>query len=453
MTGYRRPFLPSAIPRALSVHAGAVLLAGCLLAAAVSLLPKSADAADDIPLSVHIVLHKAQTLMKENRVQEAIALLTEADVPEGRRHYLISFLLGNGYLTTGRPEMAQRHFSATVTRKPDFHSGWINLAKSQYDAGAFAPAAEAFVQAYRTGSEPDPTLLYYAGVSLMTAEDYPGALAVFQRLQREHPSSIRLQWREAMVQTDLVLDRPRQALEHLQILADQSEGERRTQWREMLLYHYLSLGENERAMDLVQRLTREAPLEAKWWKGQVHLFLEEAKTRDALTALAVRGLIIRLDRRETELLGDLYLSEGIPRKAAIVYQRALSEAFRIETARKLVEAYRRQHRPEAALEWAEQSLKRYPGDGSLMLAKADLLYEQRRWKAAAAAYRKALPHTDANGRLWWLMGHCAAASRDWKEARTSWEKAMEFEAYRRRAGDALKRLDLWERSADRTDTE
>jgi tetratricopeptide (TPR) repeat protein len=256
-----------------------------------------------------------------------------------------------------------------------------------------------------------------------------------------------------MAQTDLVLDRPRQALEHLQILAEQSEGERRTQWREMLLYHYLSLGMNERAMDLVQRLTREAPLEAKWWKGQVHLFLEEAKTRDALTALAVRGLITRLDRRETELLGDLYLSQGIPRKAASVYRRALSEGFRIETARKLVEAYRRQHRSEAALEWAEKSLKIHPGDGSLMLAKADLLYEQRRWKAAAAAYRKALPHTDAKGRLWWLMGHCAAADLDWQEARASWEKAMEWKAYRRRAGDALKRLDLWERSADRTDTE
>ncbi|MCG6895428.1 MAG: tetratricopeptide repeat protein [Desulfobacteraceae bacterium] len=425
-------------------------LAAWLLAGTCAAPHAQAFADEEIPLPVQLVLHKAQTLMGNDRIDEAIALLAEADVPEGRRHYLISFFLGNGYLMTGKPESAQRHFSASVALKPDFQPGWLNLAKSRYDLGAFQSASEAFLHAYQIGVEPDPMLLYYAGASRLAAEDYTGALTVFQRLLREHPHAIRLEWREAMVQVDLALNRSRQALEHLEILAEQSEGERRTRWQEMLLYHYLSLEMREQALNLVQRLTREAPLETRWWKGQVHLFLEQGRTREALIALSIKDLVERLDRRETELLGDLHLSFGIPQEAARAYRRVLDEGFRIETARKLLEAYRRQHLSEKALEWAEKILERAPADGDLLLAKADLLFEGQQWEAAAAAYRQALPHAKSKGRLWWMLGYCAAEAGDREKARTAWQRAATFKAYRQRAGHLLEQLEQAEPSEVRT---
>ena len=364
----------------------------------IMLLPVSAVSrggqADDIPRAARMVIHKAQKHMEKKQFAEAIHVLEKfrakgktlnPDTPDskGYRHYLVHFTLGNCYLMSRNCSAAQARYRAAVNLNPDFHQGWMNLAKCCYDMEAHAKAGHAFLKGYETATKKDPETLYFGAVCFMGAGDGKKALSVFHRLLKEHPpSAIKLEWKEAMVQAYFDCNETRKALPFIETLSEQTKGEKRRQWQEVRLQTYLSLNMKKKALQYVNRLIREYPTEARWWKGLAHLYLKVNRYRPALAALTIKGFLEPLTAREEKIVADLNMTLGIPIEAVRFYEKLARKRFKADTAYGLAHGYLRLHQPLKALKWVEKGLSGQKNNPRLLLLKGELLYALERYPEA-----------------------------------------------------------------------
>ncbi len=346
-----------------------------------------------------MVIYRAQQLMEENKFTEAAEALEkfqrrskelkpgEPDT-KGYRHYLVDFTLGNCCLMTRNYSAAAVLYQKATTNDPDFHAGWMNLAKCRYETQEYAGAGHAFLKGYETAQEKAPETLYYGAVCFMTAGDNQKALMLFHRLLKEHAAGIKLEWKEAFVQAYLACDQPRKALPFIEELSEKTEGKKQNQWQKIRLHQYISLDMKTKALEYVKRLIREYPLESDWWKGLAHLHLKENRYRPALVALSIKGFIEPLTAREKRIIADLNMALEIPVEAVRFYERIAEDKFESDVAYRIAQGCLRLHRPEKALKWVERGLleEKTP---RLMLLKGALLYELERYREAAAAFETA----------------------------------------------------------------
>ena len=140
-----------------------------------------------------------------------------------------------------------------------------------------AKTTEAKKKVTKPKAEKKPEILFYSAVSFMAAEDYATALEVFDRLLTAHKDQVKLEWKENIVQAYLAIDQPRKALPFIEELSEKSRGNKKKQWQEVRLYQYMNLNMNLQALEYTRLLTREYPVEPKWWKAMAHLHLMENK--------------------------------------------------------------------------------------------------------------------------------------------------------------------------------
>ena len=407
---------------------------------------------DDIPPAARMVIFKAQKLMEKNRYTEAARALEafqekgktlksdEVD-SKGCRHYLIDFNLGNCFLMTKKYAAAEACYRDAVISKPDFHTGWMNLAKCCYDMSAHAKAGHAFLNGYETASDKNPETLYYAAVCFMTAGENQKALGVFLRLLLAHPAAVKLEWREALVQAYLACDQPRKALPFIEALSEKTEGKKRKQWQEVRLHTYLSLNMKTKALQYVNRLIREYPMEARWWKGLAHLHLKENRYKPALVALTVKGFLEPLTLQENRIIADLNMSVNVPLQAVRFYERIAGKKPGPDMAYRIAQCYIRLHRPEEALKYADRGLIKDKRHKHLLLMKGNLLYELERYPEAAAAFETAA-HKKANpGRAWLMAGYAAWNAKDLRATRRAFKNAARHSKQKKAALKALRQLD------------
>ena len=407
--------------------------------------------ANDIPLAARMVIFKAQKLMEENKYTEATGVL-EAFQEKGKklkpdeagskgyRHYLVDFTLGNCYLMTKNFPLAESHYRAAVMNNPNFHAGWMNLAKCCYDMNAHAKAGHAFLKGYETASEKDPEMLFYCALCFMTAGDNQKAIEMFRRLLKEHPAAIKLEWKEALVQAYFACDHPRKALPFIEELSEKTEGEKREQWQEIRLHTYLSLNMKTKALEYVRRLILEYPADPKWWKGLAHLYLKENRYKPALMALTIKGFLEPLTVQEEKIVADLNMTLEVPVQAVRFYERIAGKKPDPDMAYRIAQGYIRLHRPEKALGWVEKALLEQ-NNPRLMLLKGDLLYELERYPEAAAAFETAASEKTNAGRAWLMAGYAAWNTKDPDKTRRAFKRAAKHPRQKDAALKALRRLD------------
>jgi tetratricopeptide (TPR) repeat protein len=418
----------------------------------------------DLPMSVRVILSKAGALVKARQYDQAVAVLrafqargqasAAAGTPDskGYHHPQVYFALGTCLLMQQSYAAAAEAFEETVRQDPTHVNAWLNLAKAAYELADYPRAARCFAQAYDQDEEKKPEHLYYSAVAYQLAGQFEPCLAAFEKLFNEHAAAVQPAWRENFVQALLAAGRPRQALPLIRQLAEQSCGEKQTQWQEILLQQYLQLDMQAQARDYAVFLTCREPTRAKWWKALAHVDLQAGRYEQALVAMTAYSFLTPLDDRETKLLADLNLQLGIPVKAVPLYQAALAEKSDERLIHNLVLALQQLGRTDQALETLER-LTRAGRDQKveLMMLRADLLYNLKRFEEAEAAYRRAAGHdSDKAGRAWLMAGYAALQIDDTAAGRRAFEKAATFDRHRQAALTALRQLaKMQPRSAER----
>ncbi len=402
---------------------------------------------DDIPLHARVVIYRAQELMKRGRFTEAARVL-ERFQRKGRltarnsreyRNYMVDFVLGNCYLKAGRYVDAIDQYRLALAARPEFDPAWMNLGKCYYDMKAYPEAGRAFLKGYKTAEKKRPERLYYAAICFLNAGEDKKALEVLERLMRLHPSAIKLEWKEAIVQAYLACNRPREALPFIEELSEETTGKRQKQWQKIRLQEYISLGMEDRALRYANQLIQEYPLEPEWWKGLAYIYLRKNQYRPALVALTVKGLIRPLMPQETRIVADLNMSLGIPVQALRFYRKIASKGFDSDLAYRIAQGYIRIHQPKDALKWVEKGLLKR-GDPKLMLLKGDLLYGLARYREAADAFEAAARKGIDPGRSWLMAGYAAWNARETVRSRQAFIRAARYPEQRHTAERALHQM-------------
>jgi len=406
----------------------------------------------DIPPPARLVIYKAQKMMEQGRFTEAAGILEQfqgkcKSLTPGRhdskgcRHYLLDFIMGNCYLTAGNLPAAKAHYLATMATNPGFHPGWMNLAKCCLDMKAYAEAGDAFLKAYETSLKRDPEILYDCGACFLTAGDNQKALDVFLRLLKSHPADIKLEWKGGLAQAYLACDQPRKALPIAEELSEKTEGKKRKQWQELRLHLYISLNMKKKALDYVNRLIQEYPLEPRWWKGLAYFHLRENRYRPALVALTVKGLLNPLTVQEKRIVADLDMALSIPAQAIRFYEEIAKESFVPDLAYRIAQCYIQIYQPEKSLQWVKKGLQKGKDDERLMLLKANLLYELKRYQEAADAFEAVARKGKRPGPAWLMAGYAAWNAGDVEGSISAFRHAATYPKQKKAAQKALGQLD------------
>lgn len=404
-----------------------------------------------VPAPAAVAINRAENLLAAGKIKEGVDLLEafqskrETASPaaadnRGYTHYLIDFMLGNGYLLLEDAAAAVRHYQAVVDRQPDFTEARFNLARGFHDLGRPAEAGREFVAAYETPGGGKSEALYYGAVCFMQAENYTRALEIFERLLNRHPRDLTMDWRQSLARLYLTMEKFDLALPHVEALADQPDGRRQREWRETLIYLYLQLHLEDKALARAEAFTRDDPLEPKWWKVHAYLLLGRQDFRRALTSLTAFSYLTSLTEEEGVLLGDVNFMAGVPVEAVRCYEKQLAQQAETGLIKKTVRGYLRLYDESQALAWIERGLAESPKDQDLLTMKGYLLYEAGRMEDAADVYARLAEILPQSGEPWLMRGYIAWQLGDIAAARNAFRRAADHEQYAARARKALEML-------------
>ena len=407
---------------------------------------------EKLPAKVRWVLNDVGHLIDKKDYAAAVKRLLEfqsrggpapesaSTPPNAYHHPIIYFALGNCRLYQERYDQAEAALATAVRLQPDLVAAWLNLAKVFYEQEKFVEAAAHFKEAYERSPDKRAEHLYYSAASLLTAQRYKAAIAVFERLFAAHPDRIETPWKVHWVHALLADNQARRALPYIGALIAEHSGKERIRWQEILLYQYVQLKMTAKARTYARALTRETPSEARWWKMFCQLELTAGEYTTALAALTIYGYLKPLTDEEKRLWADLNLQLEIPGQAAPLYEEMLATAPNPQILKNLVLAYRRLDRPEAALAQLA-NVPRIGKDPELMMLKGDLLYEMKRYAEASAAYRcAACEKHSRTGKAWLMAGYAAWQAKDIDASRQAFERAADFKQQRRSALLAMRQL-------------
>jgi tetratricopeptide (TPR) repeat protein len=392
-------------------------------------LPAFSDAAANLPVRTQMVLIKISPLFEGGEYAKAIQILKEFQAKKkGEKdttydHAEINFALGNCHMLLDQLQEARHYYLRTVERDPKHTYGWQNLAKAEYELENFMSASKAFYRSYELSGENDARLLYYTAVTRLLAGRLDDCLRYFTTLFAKHPDTILLQWKESLVQALIQADKPREALPYMIELAEGYTGKKQQRWQELLLQQYLSLEMRQKALELAQRLTRNQPTYATWWKALAHVWLQQERYDKAVAALTVYSYLTPLQKDEEKLLADLYMQQGVPQKAVIRYENFTKLEEDEQAQEALIRAYLTLGRTEHALEKLKTFGDTFPEQKRAML-QGEICYMLKDYAEAAIFYKRAAKSKgkeSPRGYLmaaysYWQLGNTLAAEENFQEA-------------------------------------
>ena len=427
------------------------------------------QAAEDLPFSAGICVNKANVLIQNEKIDQAIIVLekfsqrqygVDKDVAtqKGYDHFYIDFLLGNCFLMLDQGgddpalvKKAAQAYERAVEKKPDLSAGWLNLAKCRYELMQMEKAAEAFIKGYETDDEKKPANLYYASVCYTLADNFEPALLVFENLMAAHPGEVLIEWKQTLVNIYFSLKKNKQALPWIQELAEKCKGEQKKRWQEILLYQYLTLEMDQKALGYTKFLTRIDPCEPKWWKALTHIYLGKDNLEQGLVSLMIYSFITPLSQQETILMADLYMACNIPLTAAQHYEEwidqipdQIPDQIKDDIVNKICKisnAYRAGCEQGPALEWIEKGLA-MKMDPDLLRTKADILFQKKNYTSAFNTYEQLTQFEKQKGVGFLMMGYSA-----WNEGMTlkafnAFTAASKYQKHKKEAQKALAHLQL-----------
>jgi len=398
---------------------------------------------NNIPSSAMAIFNKAKSLADKNNIPRAIEELERFKKEQAAKKEqvppVLLFTLGNYHMEAGKKAQAAINYEKVLEQADDFAPAWINLAQAYYDLQNFKRAGNCFIKGYDKSEKKRADILYYAANSFFSANDFPKAMEIFNRVMKNHSNEVQPIWHELMVNILLSLQKPEKAISHMEILAEKLDGKPKIQWQETLLYHYINLKMTKKALELLLFLTNHYPLEPRWWKGLAQLNLDSDQFENALVSITIYSYLTPLTTSEKKLMADLNLQVGIPVKAADLYGEIIKKESRPELVKKTVAAFQQMHLYEKALETLDQGIKNYGTSVELKMIKGNLLFSMEHYKEAAEEF-KSLVDKDKSGQAWLMLGYSLVNLEDFEPARRAMEKAAFFKNQKQAAERAIKNI-------------
>ncbi len=389
---------------------------------------------DNIPFGARIAIVKAQRLMANKKFGKAAKILENFLSNNKDKNYMICFTLGNCYLMAKQKKKAINQYEASVKAMPIFSPAWRNLAKACYDVNLHEKAGHAFLKAYETAKKKKAETLYFAAACMMTAGKNKKAASLFEKLIKNHPGQMRLEWKETLVQVYFALNKPRKALPLIEELSEKTKGPKRLQWQEIRLQQYIALNMDNKAFSYVKRLIREYPAQPKWWQGLAHFHLKKNRFKKALIALTVKSFIEPLTSREASIAADISMSLGIFGNAVELYEKMINKKFSQNITQKIARGYLSLQKPLKALKWVEKGLKAKKNP-KLILLKGDILYQMESYKKAATAFEKAARKKASPERAWRMAGYAALQAGEPERAKKNFKRAEALKKHKKNAAN------------------
>ncbi len=467
----------------ISVFRIAPFLILTFMALAFSTLPVSAknsnqtgnQEGDALPLAAGMCANRASAFIekkdyaaavKELELFQAKAATVDAETADkkGYTHYYLDFMLGNCCMMMENQgqsvfKKAAAAYERAVKKFDGLYQGWLNLGMCRYNLKQMDKAAHAFIKGYDTAPEKKAVYLYQAAACYYYNSDYQNSLTTFNRLMKSHPTDVTLEWKEVLVNILFALKKNREALPWLEELAAKSKGDKKKTWQEMLLYQYMELGMDKKALAYARQLTRETPEEPKWWKALAHIHLEKNRMEKGLEAFMIYSFTTPLSVSETKLLADLYAGCNIPLEAARVYEAWIEKLQKdpksqAKAGKKkmtdrflaIARAYQQGKDDAAAVGWADKGLAQ-GGDARLLEFKADILFGQKKYKAAYTAYKDLAAQGHSTGRSWLMAGYSALSCENLDGAKNAFTFACKHPKEKKAAASALKQVKAMQAAA------
>jgi tetratricopeptide (TPR) repeat protein len=217
-------------------------------------------------------------------------------------------------------------------------------------------------------------------------------------------------------------------------------------WLELVTDVFKRTDNPNAAIPWLQKLIERVPSNKTYW---LELSLAYEKTGDMDSALATMRLAqsveLLTDDAELRRLADLLINRGLPHQSAEVLERALAQqTVRADEAAytKLGTAWFNAGEPDKAVFPLENAARiASTGDAYVRLAVVHVARED--WPAAVAALHAGMGRgslTDA-AQANLLMGVAMYRQRQFEEARTWFEQALESDRHRAMAQDYLRAID------------
>lgn len=304
----------------------------------------------DIQPSERELLREVIDLMKVNPKTAATML---AQRKPANSSAAVDFVLANLHFQNGELASAIENYSSALSKFPDFRRAHKNLGLLRVQAGDHRGGVEHLSRAIELGERDGRAygLLGYCHVNL---ENFVAAEAAYRNAILQQPES--------------------------------------RDWQLGLARSLIAMGKNEEAVALFSSIIDSNPQDATAWMLQANAFLGLDQPMAAAVNLEAVRMLGQADAKSLELLGDIYMNEGIADLALDAYRELVKQDESGSQLEASIRALELLHRAQAHAE-AEKLLgsvkRRYgktlPGDVELdlMTIEAKLARAQGRPGEAA----------------------------------------------------------------------
>ena len=268
---------------------------------------------------------------------------------------------------------------------------------------------------------PDPQWLAALAITLDTLDKPNKACATMKRVDIKSPSlSPNLQLQIAVFW--LHHNQPNRAIPLLEVLAKDPSASQAT--RIAFIEALVQSGKGKRANALLKELLNQYPEDQRIWRLQAWSALEQEDFGKAAAALEVAFRLKPPEPMEWKRLGNLYRLAGIPRKAALAYQKAFGRNPSAADFDLLAAAYEEAHQMKQALSTAalsakaDPTAKRFSRLGQLYMIEGD-------WAKGLKAFQAAAQMADDGGVNSLKAGYAACELNQLAVAKTEFQSALQ----------------------------
>lgn len=326
---------------------------------------------------------------------QAVETLKSTITPESSA--ALTYTLGNLYLQLQKNDLAEKAYRDAIKQFPNFARAYMNMGLVLVQEQRFEEATPFLTKAVELGTGTD------------TAYGLLGLTYLNQKLY------------------DSALDAYRSAL----ILNPKSKD-----WKRGKLSALIASGENVAAQRLLSELLEQEPNNSDFWKFRANNYLALQDTEKAAASLTVATMLGAKEFSVQNLLGDLYMNEGLPSLALSAYQTALgSDEVVADRALRMLKILTDQANYKEANILAtdvEKALKLEDTDPNyleLLNSKAKIALGLNQQEEAAEILENIVTVDPLNGRALVLLGEYYWKNDDLENALVQFERAEKVDEF------------------------
>ena len=358
------------------------------------------------PVAVRL-LFEVQELSRSGEYQKGLQRFEKFSASHDKElPVLLKFIAANLNFQLERYLESVKFYRRVLEQAPEFYAVYENLGMALMMMESYKPAAEIFLKAALFLPEKQLKLKYQAAIAFLYGEAFGKARSLLVELLEAHPKPPAA-WLKALIQAH---------------------------WR---------LAETKAALSVAGRLVDLYPAVIEHWRLYGQIALSAGEYQLALSAYKVLQSSGQTSVKERKLVARIYQQLQLSGAAAAAWESVLAEnepsSQEFET---LVALYRQSGQVDKALKTLDRLQKLKPGT-AIDFRRGKILYYAGRYREAFAIFTKLEKIPEEDGYQYLLAGYCAWNENDFPAAATSWNKAVDYPAWRDRSLNLLRTLKPW----------